>query len=226
MDAARREAGHRAIEGTVIIAGEQIGGRGRLKRAWFTPPGNVALSIILHPELDVLPYLIMVASLAVAGAIETLTGLKTQIKWPNDVLVAGKKVCGILVESGVRKGEAAFAVVGIGINVRLRPGEIEDIAATATSLENEGVGVSPLQLVRAVLEEFERLYLILPAGALILADWRRRLVTLGRKVAARSGESVIEGVAEDVDGSGALLIRRPDGSLARVIAGDVTLREK
>ena len=147
MDAARQEARQGAAAGTVVIAGEQTGGRGRLKRAWFTPPGNIALSIVLYPELNGLPYLIMIASLAVARAIEALTGLKTQIKWPNDVLISGKKVCGILVESGANKGKVAFAIVGIGINVRLRPEKIDDIAATATSLENEGADVPLSRLV-------------------------------------------------------------------------------
>jgi BirA family biotin operon repressor/biotin-[acetyl-CoA-carboxylase] ligase len=224
MDAARDEARHGAAAGTVVIAGEQTGGRGRLQRAWFTPPGNVAFSIVLYPGLADLPYLIMVASLAVARAIENLAGLKTQIKWPNDVFINGKKVSGILVESDVRAGKVAFAVVGIGINVRLRPADIDDIAATATSLENEGVGASPFELARSVLEEFERLYLNLPDGTKIFTAWRERLVTLGKKVAARSWQSVIDGIAEDVDTSGALLIRRVDGTLERVVAGDVTLK--
>lgn len=225
MDAARDEARRGAAGGTVVIAGEQTGGRGRLKRAWFTPPGNVALSIVLYPGPADLPYLIMVASLAVACAIEKLTGLKTQIKWPNDVLISGKKVCGILVESDVRAGQAT-AIVGIGINVRLRPGDIDGITATATSLEHEGARISPPEIVRAVLEEFERLYLTLPDGPKIFAAWRERLVTLGKKVSARWGKTVLDGIAEDVDGGGALLLRRADGSLTRVVAGDVTLREE
>ena len=225
MDAARQEARQGAAAGTVVIAGEQTGGRGRLKRSWFTPPGNIAISIVLYPELNGLPYLIMIASLAVARAIEALTGLKTQIKWPNDILIAGKKVCGILVESGVNRGKVAFAIVGIGINIRLRPEKINDIAATATSLENEGAGISPPELVRTLLVEFEKLYLGLPDGAPILAAWRGRLVTLGRKIVARSINGTIDGVAEDVDESGALLLRRADGSMTRVIAGDVTLKD-
>jgi BirA family biotin operon repressor/biotin-[acetyl-CoA-carboxylase] ligase len=225
MDAARDEARRGAAGGTVVIAGEQTGGRGRLRRAWFTPPGNVALSVVLYPGLADLPYLIMIASLAVARAVENLAGLRTQIKWPNDVLIGGRKVCGILVESEVRAGKAT-AIVGIGINVRLRPADFDGIAGTATSLENEGARISPPEIARAVLEEFEKLYLILPDGSKIFAAWRERLVTLGRKVAARWGETMLDGIAEDVDASGALLIRRADGSLTRVVAGDVTLWEE
>ncbi len=226
MDAARDRARRRAAGGTVVIAGEQSGGRGRLRRAWFTPPGNLALSIVLYPAIEELPYLIMIASLAAARAIEKSTGLETQIKWPNDVLIGEKKVGGILVESEVSGGKVAFAVVGIGINVRLRPADISEIAATATSLESEDASVSLPELARTLLVEFERLYLTLPDGGPIFAAWRGRLVTPGRKVAARWRNSTIIGVAEGVDESGALLIRRADGTLERVVAGDVTLSEK
>jgi BirA family transcriptional regulator, biotin operon repressor / biotin---[acetyl-CoA-carboxylase] ligase len=227
MDAARREARHSAPEGTVVMAGEQTGGRGRLQRIWFTPPGNLALSIILYPGQAGLPCLVMIASLAAAHAVEKAAGLEAQIKWPNDVLVGGKKVGGILIENGVQVGGGLFAVVGIGINVGLRPEDIGDIAAIATSLAAaSGREVSPRLVAKCLFEEFERLYRKLPDGGVIFEAWRRRLFTLGKKVAARWGDSVIEGIAESVDADGSLLIRRADGSLSRVIAGDVTLNDK
>ena len=97
MEAARQEAQQGVVEGTVVVAGEQTAGKGRLKRAWLSPGGNIALSVILRPGVADLSSLIMLASLAVVHSIETVTGLKSQIKLPNDVLINGKKVCGILI---------------------------------------------------------------------------------------------------------------------------------
>jgi BirA family biotin operon repressor/biotin-[acetyl-CoA-carboxylase] ligase len=227
MDAARAAARRGAAEGTIVVAGEQTGGRGRLKRTWFTPPGNLALSMILYPPLATLPYLVMVASLAVADAIEKYAGPKAQIKWPNDILIGGKKVGGILIENEVKAAGVARAIVGIGINVGLRPGDIEEIAATAAGLEAvSSREVSSRLVLKYLLEEFERLYRRLPDGRTIFEAWRGRLVTLGSQVTARWGKDIIEGIAESVDESGALYIRRADGVLSRVVAGDVTLSEK
>jgi BirA family biotin operon repressor/biotin-[acetyl-CoA-carboxylase] ligase len=227
MDAARDEALKEAKEGTVVIAGEQTGGRGRLKREWLAPEGNIALSIILRPEIKTLPYLIMIASLAVARSIESVAGVKAGIKWPNDVLIGGKKAGGILIENEVRGNKAAFSIVGIGINIDLKAADYAEIADTATSLKEEsGKDNLRIRIIRSLLEEFERLYLKLPDGKPIYEAWRERLVTLGKRVKVQSGGEVIEGIAETVDENGALVIRGAHGRLTRVVAGDVTLREK
>jgi BirA family transcriptional regulator, biotin operon repressor / biotin---[acetyl-CoA-carboxylase] ligase len=224
MDTARSEAGKGAPEGTVIVTGEQTAGRGRLKRTWLTPENGLAFSVVLYPAVARLPGLIMVASLAVVQAIEGLTGLKPGIKWPNDILINGKKVCGILIENSI-KGEKVFAVIGIGINVNLRTAGYPDIAATATSLNGElGREVSRLDLVRRVLAELEPLYLSLDSGEAVFTQWRDSLVTLGQNVTARSGETLYQGVAESVARDGGLLLRQADGNLIKVVAGDVTLR--
>jgi BirA family biotin operon repressor/biotin-[acetyl-CoA-carboxylase] ligase len=226
MDAARQEARQGAAEGTVIIAGEQTEGKGRLQRTWFSPSGNIAFSIILYPGIASLPYLIMIASLAVVHSIETVTGLKTQIKWPNDILIGSKKVGGILIENEMKRNKVVFTIIGIGINVDLRVPEFIEITTTATSLNREsGKVVRRTKIIRSLLTEFEKLYLSLPAGEPIYKAWRDRLVTLGRKVKVKTGRYTLEGIAESVDTSGALMLRHADGCLTRVIAGDVTLRE-
>ena len=102
MDAARQEAISGAEEGTVVIAGEQTAGRGRLKRSWLGPTGNIAMSVVLYPRLSELPSLIMLASLGVVRSIEAVTSLKTDVKWPNDILIRGRKTSGILVETDAR----------------------------------------------------------------------------------------------------------------------------
>jgi BirA family biotin operon repressor/biotin-[acetyl-CoA-carboxylase] ligase len=227
MDVARRKARQGAADGTVIIAGEQTEGRGRAKHTWLSPPGNIALSIILQPEISWLPCLIMIASLAVVNSIEAVTGLKPQIKWPNDIFINGKKVCGILIENEVKGRRPAFTVIGIGINVCLRPSDIAGISAIATSLNDEaGRDISSVELVRRLLVEMEHLYLALPDGGPVYREWRGRLVTLGRSVRVETGDIVFEGIAESVDESGALILRHNNGTLTRVVAGDVTLRDE
>ncbi len=226
MDVARKEAQRGAVEGTVVIADEQTGGKGRKKRVWLTTRGNIALSIILYPQIPDLPYLIMVASLAVASSIEAVTGLKTQIKWPNDILINGKKVCGILIESDIRRDKVAHAVIGIGINVRLNLSEYPDLLSSATSLSDEsGIGVSRVDVICYLLKEIERLYNNLPAGESIYKEWRDRLTMLGKRIQIKSGNNLLEGIAESVDNDGSLRLRHPDGSLTKIIAGDVTLRD-
>ncbi|MDD5038333.1 MAG: biotin--[acetyl-CoA-carboxylase] ligase [Dehalococcoidales bacterium] len=225
-DVAKQDARNGAAEGTVIIADEQTAGRGRLKRTWLSPKGSIALSIILYPSLVHLPSLIMLASLGVVHSIKTITGLNAQIKWPNDVLINGRKVCGILIENEVRGDTVAYAVIGIGINVNLCLTDFPDIQAIATSLSDElGKGVSRLSVVRGLLTDIERLYLTISNGESVYEEWRDRLVTLNKRVRAKVGETIYEGVAESVARDGSLLLRGLDNSLIKIVAGDVTLRE-
>ena len=168
----------------------------------------------------------MLASLAVAHSIEAVTGLKPQIKWPNDILINGKKVSGILIESVVKGDAVGFSVLGIGMNVDLRVASSPDILSAATSLADElGGNVSRLELIRRLLVEIERLYLVLPDGESIYEEWRGRLVTLGRRVQVTSGKDTLTGIAESVGRDGSLLLRHSDESSTEIIAGDVTLRE-
>lgn len=226
MDIARQEAQQGAAEGTVVIAEKQTAGRGRLKRVWLSPKGSIALSIILYPRISYLPYLVMLASLAAARSIEKVTGLKTQLKWPNDVLINGKKVCGILVETDVRENSVAYAIIGIGINVNFRLADFPEILSIATSLADElGKDVPRVAIIQHLLTEIERLYSALPEGEPIYQEWRDRLVTLGRKVQVKTGTAMLEGIAESVAPDGSLLLRHSNGSSTKIVAGDVTLRD-
>ena len=226
METARQVARQRGAEGTVIIADEQTAGRGRLKRAWLTPRGNIALSVILSPSLPILPSLIMLASLAVVRSIVSVTGLKPQIKWPNDVLLNGKKVSGILIENDFLGDKVAYSIIGIGIDVNLKLADFPEIQPIATSLSDElGKEVSRLKLIRHLLVEMENLYLGLSAGGSLYEEWRDNLVTLGKVVRATTDDAVYDGIAESVDRDGSLLLRRRDGISVKIVAGDVTLRE-
>jgi BirA family biotin operon repressor/biotin-[acetyl-CoA-carboxylase] ligase len=224
---AKEEARRGAGEGTVVISGEQTGGKGRLRRSWLSPEGSIALSLVLYPEVAKLPSLIMVASLAVARSIEAVTGLKPRLKWPNDVLVGGRKVSGILVESQVRGNSVDYAVIGIGINANFKVSNFSEIAPTATSLYDElGWEVSLPGLARRLLVELERCYLALTAGGSLYSEWRDSLVTLGKEVSVESGGATQVGIAQSVDRDGSLLLLSPDGSLSRIVAGEVTLRHQ
>ena len=226
MEVAKQEAQYGAVEGTVIAADEQTVGRGRIKRVWLSPKGSIALSIILYPSIAYLPSLIMLSSLGVVRSIEAVTGLKSQLKWPNDVIINEKKVCGILIESKVRGAVVDYAIIGIGINVNLRLTDFPEIQTMATSLSDEmGRDVSRLSIIRRLLVEIESLYLALPVGGSIYEEWRDNLATLGRRVQVKSGETTYVGIAESVARDGSLLLRHSDGSLSKIVAGDVTLRD-
>ena len=225
MDAAKKEAQWGAEAGTVIVAGEQTTGHGRLQRTWLSPAGGLAFSVILRPNLSYLPYMIMLASLAVTYGIRSLTGLKAQIKWPNDVLIGEKKVCGILIENDIRKNILKHTVVGIGINVNLQVDQHPEIAAIATSLSDQlNRQVPRSEVLRAVLVEMDRLYADLPQGERLLNQWKNNLVTLGQQVQVNMGDQVYTGRAESVTDDGSLMLRQKDGKLVQIIAGDVMLR--
>jgi len=211
MEVAKREAQKKAAEGTIIVADEQTAGKGRMKRLWLSPKGGIALSVILYPDVAYLPSLVMLASLAVVHSIDAVTGLKAQIKWPNDVLINGKKVCGILVESEVRRSNVDYAIVGIGVNVNLRLADFPEILPIATSLSDElGREVSRLEFIQRLLVEIESLYLALPVGNSIYEEWRDRLMTLGRRVSVEWGTLSYKGIAESVARDGSLLLRHSD----------------
>ena len=226
MDVAREAAKHGAAEGTVVLADEQTAGRGRLGRSWVTPPAlNLASTIVVRPEPRVLRDLAMITPLAICGAAEEQATVRCHIKWPNDVQVGGKKLAGVLIETDL-SGEAPLALVGAGINVNFDPREYDEIREIATSLLAEtGAEHDREALLAAYLLHFERLYDASLSGASPREAWRAKLVTLGARVVVTTPSGQIEGVAEDVDDDGSLLVRGSDGSLTTVEAGDVTLRQ-
>jgi len=224
-DVAKARASEGAGDGLVVIAGEQTAGKGRLKRRWQTPAGNIALSVVLRPKTAILPSMIMLASLAVVRSTEAVTGLKAGIKWPNDVLINGKKVCGILIENDFRSREVNYCVIGIGINVALKPESVSEIQYPATSLSAEaGRDISRPDVIRRLLAEMDELYFSLSSSGSVFGEWRDRLVTLGTEVRVIAGDTVYEGIAESAAEDGSLLVRDKDGKLVKIVAGDVTLR--
>ncbi|MCG0238332.1 MAG: biotin--[acetyl-CoA-carboxylase] ligase [Firmicutes bacterium] len=232
---AKARAREGAPEGLVVLAEEQTGGKGRLGRRWHSPPGQgIWMTVVLRPPLPPaeVPRLTLVAAVAVAGAIRQVAGLPVGIKWPNDIVCRDRKLCGILTEMEADMERVHFAAVGIGINVNQDPAAFPpELRETATSLRAElGAPVDRAALLRAVLAELEAGYDALLAGrfaAEVLPRWRECSVTLGRRVRVTPvvpGAEVLTGLAREVAEDGALILELPDGTLRRVVAGEVSLR--
>ena len=233
-DVVKALAAQGAPEGTLVIADEQTAGKGRLGRRWLAPPGTSLLMSLLFRPHFLAPYqaqrLTMICSLAVVEAIEALTGLTAAIKWPNDIVVQGKKAGGILTELGSSGEHLDYAVVGLGLNVTLDFGAVEamaELATTATSLSQElGREVSRLALLWGILENVEGRYQRLGAGELPHDEWTSHLVTLHNYIVVDTPQGIVEGWAESVDADGALILRTHRDERQRILAGDVTLRKR
>jgi BirA family biotin operon repressor/biotin-[acetyl-CoA-carboxylase] ligase len=225
MEIARKEALNKCHEGTAVFAELQTAGRGRLKRQWLTPEGNIAVSIIIYPPPELFSSLIMLASVAVVNSIKNTTGIDCTIKWPNDVLIDGKKVCGILIETCRDNKGVCYAILGIGINVGLHAANHPDIKDIAVGLsELPGKPVSREDLLTQLFNEIERLYSELKMGNSLYPLWKNKLGMLDKPVKVHSMDTVLEGIAEDVAEDGSLMLRLNNGELKRITIGDVSLR--
>ena len=235
----------RPEEGLVILTESQTAGKGRRGRHWVDVPGcNVLMSIVFRPLFS--PHiLVMITSLAVVDAITDSCQVVAAIKWPNDVIIEDRKVAGILIETSHDSNGQLVAVAGIGVNVNSSVEELAKhssiqvpLTSIATTLESVcGHKVSREVFVAHLLHYIEKSYFALqqeitelsdvedvekePFARFIWERWRSQLVTLGRTVEAQQGNSVISGIAEDVDESGELLLRRHSGELVRITWGDV-----
>jgi len=213
-DLAVERAREGVSEGYVVLADEQKGGRGRRERVWESPSGGVWTSVVLRPEFPPrdASLVTLAASVAVARAVEN-EGVEPTIKWPNDVLIDGKKLCGILVEMEADAESVSHAVVGIGLNANTKPDVPE---ASPTSLAEHVGEVDRAPLTAEILVELEDAY---EAGDGILNEWRERSSTLGREVRVETPNETLEGTAERVDETGALVVSTEEGERT-VTAGD------
>lgn len=220
-----------APHGTVVIADRQTKGKGRLGRTWVSPPKkNIYMSVILRPEIepkDATLLTIMTAVSCAKGVMKS-TGLKAEIKWPNDLMISNKKLGGILTEMKSDPDGIVFAVIGIGINVNSKTKKDfpPDIRGIATSIKEElGKIQSRTFIIAEILKELEHWYnVLLNEGRKPLFDeWKRLSATLGRKVRVTAGDNVFTGVAEDIDKGGMLILRLPSGMLKKISSGDLTM---
>jgi BirA family biotin operon repressor/biotin-[acetyl-CoA-carboxylase] ligase len=229
QDEARRLADKGAPEGTLVVAETQGAARGRLGRAYASPMGGLWFSLLLRPHRS--PEAVIALSLLVAVGvhlgIEEVTGLRPTVRWPNDLLLDGRKLVGILIEMDSEQDVLRHAIVGVGINVNVRMRDFPaDVRPIATSLrEALGRDVPRVALLQRILEHVEVLYdAYLERGpSPILDAWRALPTILGQRVAVEELRERWEGTALDLDGEGALLVRRDNGAVQRVLAGDVRI---
>jgi BirA family biotin operon repressor/biotin-[acetyl-CoA-carboxylase] ligase len=218
-----------APHGTLVIAEEQTDGRGRLGRHWKSDPGeNLLFTILLRPaapieKLILLPF---AAAVGIADGIEQITGVALETKWPNDLLCGRKKVCGILIEGSMEPGVGAAIAVGAGINVNQTsfPDDLEQTAASLYQITGRRWPKS--ELLNAILSSLEGRFLELcySETSTILASWKKRTTMMGQKILVKEQEDAYEATAVDLDLQGALLIKRPDGTVHSVFSGDVSIR--
>ena len=206
-----------------ILALSQTAGRGRFRRPWRSEPGgSLLLSLTVEARAEVASRLSIVAALAAADAIGMLSGAAPALKWPNDVLLNGRKVCGILIESRVDTAGRSLAIVGVGLNLDVDLSAPGLEAATSIAAETSR-RVDALVAADAVVAAFNERLADAERPAALLDTYRRRLTTLGQRVEARSGERRLAGIAEDVGEGGELLLRTDEGELITLRDGEVTL---
>ncbi len=220
-----------AREGTVVIADAQTAGKGRLGRIWLSPAGvNLYCSVVLRPPIAPVAacQLTFLSVVAVARAIESCTALKPLIKWPNDILINGKKVAGLLNEMNAETEKVNFVVLGIGVNLNVRMSDLGEglLRHPATSLlEAGGVKVNRAEFTRTLLRELDRLYdrFLQEGEGPVRAEWLERSAIRGRSVRVSQGNREFSGVVQGVDSFGALLVQLVDGTVETVLSGDVSL---
>ena len=219
-------------EGVVVFAESQTKGRGRLGRKWLSPAKKgLWFSVLLRPSLrpDELTQITVASAASLRRAIHLQTELSPQIKWPNDILINGKKTAGILTELKAEVDRVNYVILGIGVDVNLSAADFPtDLKKTATSLRAElGKPLSRADLAVAILRELDHDYTRVCSGQFsALADeWEKHCATLGHNVAIRVGDRVLRGRAESLGEEGALLLRTEHGHLERIVGGDVTLEK-
>jgi BirA family biotin operon repressor/biotin-[acetyl-CoA-carboxylase] ligase len=232
QDELRQLAEEGALEGTLVIAEEQTSGRGRMGRSWVSPAGKgIWMSLLLRPPvpLPLTPQLTLLTAVALSRAISRIVPVTIGIKWPNDLLVGGKKISGILLESAAEDERLRYVVVGMGISVNLDPTDYpEELLVKAASLKMvSGNAVNRSDLIAAILEEFERLYeLYLEEGfATIRALWEAHAVTLNNQTLLHTPQGSIQGVPRGLDDMGGLLVEMEDGSFRTIYSAEVGDRD-
>jgi BirA family biotin operon repressor/biotin-[acetyl-CoA-carboxylase] ligase len=220
-----------ASNGTIIIAEKQTSGKGRLGRKWISPKGGIWFSIILHPKFDisVITLFPIASALALSNAIEKTLNIKSEVKWPNDITIKGKKVAGMLVDASLESNKIENLVLGVGINFDVDVKQIEKILRGTpnfygvASLSEQNKTIKPILLVQSFLTELEQMYDLLNMGDTkkIIRDWTKKSSTIGQNIELHTENGKIKGKAIRIDDDGALVISENNKS-RRVTSGDIT----
>lgn len=228
---AMERASNGAPEGAVVIAEKQTGGKGRLGRKWVSPKGNLYLSLVLRPDIPMhkAPLITLMGAVAVASAIRKQCALDTVIKWPNDILIAGRKVSGLLTEMSAEQDRIRHIVLGIGVDVNMELEELSpDVRELAMTLAGAaGKKFDRTVLLREILRDLDHWYQVFLSDVQdVLSEWKSLNMTIGNRITVSGAGETLEGVAQGIDNEGRLVIRLDDGAIRTVAAGDVTVQKK
>ncbi|WHY74975.1 biotin--[acetyl-CoA-carboxylase] ligase [Fictibacillus enclensis] len=230
QEIAQRLSQSGAYEGTLVVADEQTGGRGRLGRQWQSPKGTgVWMSLILRPDIPLqkAPQLTLLAAVGITKAISKVTGLRPEIKWPNDILVNGKKVVGILTELQAESDRVHAVIIGPGINVNVGSDDFNDeLKDIATSLKIEsGKEIKRAELISVILKEMEELYhdYLNNGFALVKLMWESYANSIGRRIRVRTLNQQIEGIAKGITDDGILLLEDDEGNIHPIYSADIEI---
>ena len=215
--------------GTIIISKKQTGGKGRMKRKWFSPVGGIWMSVIIHPDFDIsnITLVPIATSLALCMAIEKTIKIRPKLKWPNDITIKGKKVAGILVDTSIESNKIESLILGVGINFKIKQEKLKKnivnspnyYGATTLVKKNE----SALHLVQQFLYELEVIFQWINSGLTkkIIFEWAKRSSTIGKNISIIDDKKIVTGKAIKIDNDGALIISK-NKQTTRILIGDVT----
>lgn len=219
-----------APEGTIVLSRTQVSGRGRFSRRWACPAGQgILMSLVLRPQINMnlIPQLTLLCGVVVAETIKKTTGCAAGIKWPNDIVISGKKVCGILAQSAFPKTAPEYVIMGVGININLDSQQLPpDCSESSTSLRMElGKKVSRWKVLKQFICSWEEHYqgFLLGGHSYLRGKWIENNITLGRDVSIKRDRGSVRGTAVDLSPRGGLIIRFSDGSIEEFMAEDLSL---
>ena len=229
---AQQIAADKKENGTIVIAEKQTSGRGRLDRKWTSPKGGIWFSLIIHPKFDVSSSTLIpiLSAVALSKSIKKILGVETEVKWPNDIILNGKKVAGILVDASVQANNIDYLILGIGINFDIDTKKLEKrLSKTpnfygANSLRGNNNKTPPKILLKEFLFQFEKNLSSLDKGekAKIVKEWTKKAAGIGRKITINTSSGKISGISQGIDTDGALKIKTKK-KIERVLVGDVDL---
>ena len=218
--------------GSVVISQRQTAGRGRMNRKWVTVKGGLSMSIILHPKFDtsVSTLFPMAASLALATAIQKTINMKPNVKWPNDVVIKGKKVAGMIADASIQSNLIESMVLGVGINFKVDTKHLErQLKGTenfygVASLLKVNDSTNPLEMIQNFLSELEKIIALLDRGETnkIIQRWEKISNTIGKKVSVKTNNGTITGIAKKINSDGSLNIVK-NGKIQRLLVGDISI---
>ena len=218
--------------GSVVISQRQTAGRGRMNRKWITVRGGISISIVLHPRFDISVSTLfpMAASLALSTAIKKTLNLRSNVKWPNDVVIMGKKVAGIIVDASIESNLIEYMVLGVGINFKVDAKNLEtQLKGTEnfygiTSLLQTNNNTTPIELVQDFLFELEKIITLLDQGKTnnIIQRWQKISSTIGNRVSVKTHDRIVTGIATKINSDGSLNIVK-NGKVEKLLVGDVSI---